>query len=230
MIMRKYICKATILVTLFYLSCDNANDSLNQYIKDGPIVYAGKINEMNIQSGYYRIRINIYPAEDVNRSYCILSWNVTSEIRDSVRVDYIEDNYDKDLKCYYTVVDLPAIEGNLLIESQNVDVFGNRSLINNEGAYIYGSKYVSTLLNSPVRFSSGADEIIFENGIGSVDNILSYELSDGEFTEEILVKTEKFPLIGAKRGGIVRSKTRYLITETDIDTLVTTEYLETMIP
>lgn len=224
------IYKAAILLSFLFIGCDDANDLLNQYIKEGPIVYAGKIEEMDIQSGYYRVRVNLFPAEDINRSHCILSWNVSTGIRDSIKVKYTEAEYDEDLKCYYTFIDLPSVEGNLLIESQNVDLFGNRSLINNEGAYIYGSEYVSTLLNSPVRLSLDTDEIIFENRVGVVDNLLSYEQSDGRFTEEVPVKTERHLLIDAKSGGIIRSKTRYLMNEMDIDTLVTTEYLETSIP
>lgn len=227
--MSRYIYRATILLAFFLVSCDNANDLLDQYIKDGPIVYAGKINDSNTQSGYYRLRVNIYPAEDVNRSHCMLKWNVTSGVRDSVRMDYVDANYDKDLKCYYTILNLPSIEGNLLIESQNVDVFGNRSLIDNKGAFIYGSTYVSTLLNSLVSFTPNATEVIFENRVGSVGNLLSYEQNNGQFTKEVFV-TNRYPLTDAKKGGIIRSKTRYLLTETDIDTLVTTEYLETSIP
>lgn len=228
--MNRYTYITTILLAFFYVSCDDANELLNQHIKDGPIVYAGKINELDIQSGYYRIRVNLFPIEDVNRSHCILSWNVTSGIKDSLRVEYGESNYDEDMACYYTVITLPSIEGNLLVEAQNVDTFGNRSLISSEGAFIYGVTYVSTLLNSPVRFSSAADEVIFENRIGSVGNILSYEKNNGQFTEEVIVRTARYPLVDAKSGGIVRTKTRYLMTETDIDTLVTTAYLETIIP
>lgn len=220
----------TVLLAFLYMSCDNANELLDQHIKDGPIVYAGKINEMDIQSGYYRVRVNLYPAEDVNRSHCILSWNVTSGIKDSIKVDYIPANYDEDMECYYAFLTLPSIEGNLLIEAQNIDAFGNRSLISGRGAFIYGLTYVSALLISPVRFSSGASEVIFENRIGSIGNILSYEQNNGQFTEEVIVRTARYPLVNAKSGGIVRTKTRYLMTETDIDTLVTPEYLETVIP
>jgi len=228
--MNKYIYKVVILLAVVLVSCDNANELLDGYIKDGPIVYAGKIDEMNTQSGYYRLRVNIFPAEDVNRDYCLLSWNVTSGIKDSVRIDYSENNYDEELGCYYTILDLPSIEGNLLIESQNVDVFGNRSLKDNEGAFIYGATYVSTLLNASVSFSSEVDEVIFEDRIGAVGNFLSYEQNNGQFTEEVLVTTERHPLVDAKKGGIVRSKTSYLMAETDIDNLVTSEYLETIIP
>lgn len=210
------------------ISCDNANELLDQHLKDGPIVYAGKINELDIQSGYYRVRVNLYPAEDVNRSHCILSWNVTSGVRDSVRVEYTTANYDEDMECYYTFLDLPAIEGNLLIEAQNVDTFGNRSLLHSEGAFIYGSTYVSTLLNLPVRFSDAGD-VLFERRMGVVGHVISYEQNDGQFTKDIIVNEDYYPLVDAKVGGIIRSKTRYFMTSTDIDTLETAEYLETVI-
>src|SRR5690606_1630052 len=188
------------------------------------------INEMETQSGYYRYRVNIYPAADVNRDYCVLSWAINNGVKDSVIMDYVPENYDNDMNCYYTVIELPNVEGNLFVEAQNVDVFGNKSLVNDQSAFIYGETYVSTLLNSGVIFSSEGDEAIFESRIGSVGNFVSYEQSNGQFTEEVLVRTDRFPIVDAKSGGIVRSKTRYLMTETDIDTLVTTEYLETVIP
>ena len=75
--MNRYIYKIAILLALFYVSCDNANDLVDQYIENGPITYAAKINELNTQSGYYRFRVNLFPAEDVNRSYCMLGWNIT---------------------------------------------------------------------------------------------------------------------------------------------------------
>ncbi|MCE4564799.1 hypothetical protein INQ51_10800 [Maribellus sp. CM-23] len=231
--MKRYIFKITILLFIFYVSCDDANDLLNQYIKDGPIIYAAKVNELNTQAGYSRLRVNIYPAEDVNRSYCVLSWNITQGAKDSLKVDYIENNFDNDSSCYYTFIDFvpdSGIEGNLEITAQNVDVFGNRSLTVTEGAYIYGSSYLSSLVNAQVQFSSNNNEITFEQKVSAVGNLLSYEQNSGEFTEEIFVTDERYPLSNAKAGGIVRTKTRYLISETDIDTLEVVNYLETIIP
>ncbi|MFV0268370.1 MAG: DUF4998 domain-containing protein [Draconibacterium sp.] len=230
--MKRYIFKLTVLLFIFYVSCDDANDLLNQYIKDGPIIYAAKVNELNTQAGYYRMRVNIYPNEDVNRAYFVLRWNVSQGLTDSLRVDYVETNFDSDSSCYYSVIDFmpdDGIEGNLEITAQNVDVFGNRSLKITEQTYVYGLSYVSTLINAQVQFSSD-NEIIFEQKIGAVGNLLSYEQNSGEFTDEIFVTDERYPLSDAKAGGIVRTKTRYLISETDIDTLEVVNYLETIIP
>lgn len=231
--MSKYIFKIVIALSLFFTSCDNANDLLNQYIKDGPIIYAAKVNEINTQSGYYRFRVNLYPAEDVNRSHCILSWNITGESRDSVKVDYISANFDNILDCYYTIVDFSTaldIQGNLEISAQNIDLFGNRSLMEVGSAYIYGEDYISSLLNAQIQISSGIDEVIFEKKIGAVGNLLSYEQDNGSFSEEVFVTEDSHPLVDAKSGGIIRTKTRYLINETDIDMLDVAEYLETRIP
>jgi len=228
--MNKYIYKLAVLLAVVFVSCDNANDLLDGYIAEGPVVYAGKINEMETQSGFYRYRVNIYPSADVNRDYCILSWSVNNGAKDSVIVDYIPQNFDDKRGCYYTVIGLPNIEGNLLVEAQNVDVFGNKSLITNQGAFLYGATYVSTLLNSSVSFSSGGTQAIFEGRVGSVGNLVSYEQANGQFTKEVFVETIAYALVNPKRGGILRSKTRYLMTATDIDTLITSEYLETRIP
>src|SRR5690606_34191980 len=200
--MNKYIYKLTLLLVVFLASCDNANDLLDGYIKDGPIVYAGKISELETQSGYYRYRVNIFPAADVNRDYCILSWSVNNGVKDSVVVDYVPENFDEKRGSYYTIIEMPNVEGNLFVEAQNVDVFGNKSLIINEGTFIYGETYLSTLLNSAVSFTSGGDEAIFERRVGSVGNLVSYEQTNGEFTKEFFVQTETYPLVNAKQGGI----------------------------
>ena len=230
--MYRYISMLFLFLMLF-ASCDNANDLLNQYIKDGPIIYAGKINEMSTQSGYYRVRVNIYPAVDVNRSHCVLSWNITEGIRDSVQLDYNPSNFDDEMGCYYTfigTISTDSIEGNLEINAQNVDTFGNRSLVESVSAYIYGTSYISSLINAQVSINAAIDRISFEQRIGAVGNLLSYEQNEGAFTEEIFITEESHPLINAKPGGVVRTKTRYLVNETDIDMLDVTEYLETRIP
>lgn len=227
--MIKYIRKATILLALFLVSCDDAKDLLDMHIKNGPIVYAAKINQLDPLSGYQRLRVNIFPAEDVNRSYCVLSWNVTSEVRDSVKVEYTASNFDSNLKCYYKVIDFPAIEGNLVILAQNVDSFGNRSLVTNKGAFIYGPAYVSTLTNAGVKFSTSKTQISFESKVNAVGNLVSYQLNNGQFTPETLV-TGSYTLVDAKKGGIIRSKTKYLMNPTDIDHLLVPTFLETIIP
>lgn len=232
--MMNYIKKG--IVCLFVLvgiiSCDDASTFLDQYIEDGPIVYAAKVNELDFQSGYYRVRVNIYPAEDVNRSYCMLHWNITNEIKDSIRVDYAPSNYDTELDCYYTIIDVSAsnIQGNLLIEAQNVDAFGNESLVSDKGAFIYGEVYQSTLLNDGIGFSDDVDEILIQQKIGSVGNFVSYEQADGSFTEEVYITESNYPMEDAKTGGLVRNKTRYLMDESDIDTLMSIKYSETVIP
>lgn len=231
--MKKYIFIFTVVFSFFSISCDNANDLLNQYIKDGPIIYAAKINELDTQSGYYRFRVNINPAEDVNRSYCVLSWNITGETKDSIKIEYNENNYDKESECYYSVINIPEsydIQGNLALSAWNVDIFGNKSLIETGSAYIYGSNYLASLINAPVSFSPEADKVIFEKRIGAVGNLVSYEQNNGEFTSEVFVTDDSYLITDAKAGGVLRTKTRFLINDTDIDTLDTVEYLETIIP
>lgn len=215
--------------TFLLIGCDNADDLLNQYIKDGPIVYAGKITDLNIKSGNQRLGIYIYPAEDVNKAYCMLSWNAASGKKDSVKIEYIPANYRSETKNYYSVINMPAIEGNILIEAWNIDVFGNKSLLTSKGGFVYGENYIKTLLPSLAKFSTGNKTVEFDNKIGVVDNLVSYQQTGGQFTTEVnVVKT--LSLVNPLKGGKVRSKSRYLINSNDLDTLVTANYLETVIP
>lgn len=232
--MMNYIKKATTLFILLLLiiSCDDSSDLLDEHIEGGPIIYAARVDSMMMQSGYNRIRVNVYPASDINRSHCMFSWNITSDVKDSLRMDYSEENFDDFLGAYYAIINFPAddnIQGNLLIEAQNIDTFGNKSLVTNKGAYVYGPSYASTLENATIRFSPNVDRIYFEEVIGSVGNFVSYEKNNGEFTEEVFVTDRSYPIEDAKIGGILRTKTRFLISNTDIDAISPNEYLETVI-
>lgn len=222
---------STLFIFVWMTSCDDSSDLLNQHLKDGPIIYAGRVDSLHLYSGFYRVKANIFPANDVNRSYCILKWTVAGMV-DSLKVDYIEDNFDQKDSCYFAFIDFPSgnMLGNVPFEAYNVDDFGNKSLTTAEGAFVYDSLYVSTLINSPVRFSSDLDEIHFGNKIGAVGNLLSYEQNTGELTQEVFVTDISYELTNAKAGGIARTKTRYIINESDIDTLNAIEYLETKMP
>lgn len=222
-----YIIGACIAVS--QVSCDNANELLDQYIENGPIVYAGKINDIDILSGYYQVGVNILPSQDVNKAYCILKWNNSTGTKDSIRVEYSDANFDPIRGGYFKIINLPSIEGNILIEASNIDAFGNKSLLFTKGGYVYGANYINTLLPSNVRFTTANTVIEFDNKMGAVDNVVSYEQADGQFTPEAKV-VRTLPLVNPKKGGKVRSKTRYVINPTDIDTLVTADYLETIIP
>ncbi|WP_286856296.1 DUF4998 domain-containing protein [Proteiniphilum sp. UBA5431] len=231
--MLKYIKIVSFLIIITLMSCDNANDLLNQYIENGPIIYAAKIDNLETQSGFNRFRVNLFPAEDVNRSYCIVSWNIREGVKDSVKIDYIDDNYDNKQKCYYKIIDIPSnsdTQGNLELRAQNVDTFGNKSLVETGSAYIYGLDYISSLINAPVSISPKADKVVFEERVGAVGNVICYEQNSGSFTEEVYVTGKNYTLVDAKRGGIVRTKTRYHMNENDIDTLEVAEFLETKIP
>ena len=221
------------LISLLLWGCDNANDLLNQHIKDGPIIYAAKIDALDTQSGYNRFRVNIFPAEDVNHSHCTIKWNIQQGVTDSAIVKYTNDNYDKELECYYSIIDISLesdIHGNLEISAQNTDTFGNKSLIETGSAYIYSSNYTASLINTTLSINSNASLVTFDNKIGMIGNIISYELQDGSFSQEELVTELTYYLTEAKRGGIIRTKTRYLINETDIDILEVSYFSENIIP
>ncbi|MFV0506515.1 MAG: DUF4998 domain-containing protein [Bacteroidales bacterium] len=220
------------LFVLLFMGCSDANEVLDQYTEGGPILYSGKVNDLSFQSGYYRVKVNIFPANDVNRANCLLSWSITNELRDSMLVDYSKADYTDSLNCYSVVIDLSKekVQGNMWLSAQNIDVFGNKSLVEEKGAFIYGDIYKSTLLNDRVSFNADGDVIIFDRKVGSVGNIVSYERADGTFSPEILLAEDELALQNYKVGGLLKSKTRFLIKNTDIDTLETTYYTETKIP
>lgn len=227
-----YITLLGIFSLLHITSCDDTANLLEQYINQGPIIYAAKVDTMFCQSGLYRIRVNIYPNYDVNRDYCMLRWNITSDVQDSAKVIYNEEHYDAELECYYTILDLgkDKIQGNLEIRAQNYDNSGNKSLITTSGVYVYGDIYVSSLTNDFISIAPDGKSLVIDRKMGSIGNFISYEQANGTFTPEEFVSENTFLLENAKPGGIVKSKTLYHMKEKDIDQLSPTYYLETVIP
>lgn len=232
--MRKLIYMAMIglFSMLHFTGCDDTEDLLDRFISQGPIIYAAKVDSFFCQSGIYRVKVNVYPSYDVNRDYCMLRWNITSEVQDSVKLIYNEESYDPVLKCYSTVIDLSEdeIQGNLEIRAQNYDTSGNKSLLTTNGAYIYGSVYISTLSNDFIVVAADGQSLTIDRKMGSIGNYISYEQADGSFTEEEFVTENTLQLVNAKPGGIVKSNTLYHMKDNDIDDLRTTYYLETVIP
>src|SRR5690625_3246694 len=218
----KYIYIWLTLNILLLTNCEKPDNYLSDQLKYGPIDYAGKVDSIILQPGIYRVRVNIYPTSDANKSHCILSWNITNEIKDSSIVAYIEENYDYNKECYYTILDFyeDEIQGNLLNSATNID----------NSVYIYGTTYLSTLTNASVSFSPDYKEVILENKIDALGNYLSYELEDGTFTDEVFLTTNTYSIADAKYGGIVRVRTSYLLGSNSIDTLTMEEYTETLIP
>lgn len=200
--------------------------------KDDQIITAAEITKLTMQSGLYRAKVNIVPAEDNDNSHCIISWRAENGVKDSLKVEYIDNNYDLEMKSHYGIIDVREddIQGNLLIQAQNVNRFGSRSKVVSEEVYIYGPSYLMTLQNVTLSFSCESDIIFFEDLEGMVGNLISYEKNSGEFTSEVFTTENEFPLVDAKLGGTIRSKTRYLINSSDIDTLEAVEYNETVIP
>lgn len=220
------------LLLLVFMGCSDANEMLDKYTEGGPMLYSGKINELTTQSGYYRVKVNVFPAPDVNRDHCLLSWNVVGDRRDSLIMYYDEADYNDSLECYSTIIDLStdSIQGSLWVTAQNVDVYGSKSLTTESGAFVYGTIYETVLLNDGVHFNDDRNTIVFDRKVGSVGNYVSYEKSDNTITEEIFFQGDTLAMDNPKVGGVVKYKTRYLIKEADIDTLDVTYYSEEMIP
>ncbi len=221
-----------LLSMMHFISCDDTSNFLEQYTSQGPIIYAAKVDSIYCQSGLYRVRVNLFPNYDVNRDHCMLRWNITSDTQDSAKVVYSDENYDSELKCYYTILDLSEdqIQGNLEIRAQNYDNSGNKSLVTTGGAYVYGDIYVSSLTNDFIVVAADGQSLVIDRKMGSIGNYISYEQADGTFTKEVFVDENTFPLVNAKPGGIVKTKTVYHMKESDIDKLQPTYYLETVIP
>ena len=234
----KLINKITIILLVFSLlcSCEDVDGKLNQYLENGPIIYTAKMDSLVIESGYYRARVNFYPAPDANLSYAQLIWNKGRNSQDTF-YDKDKSLYDENRACFYTILDFTedGLQGDILFEALNYDKYENKSITLTKSKLIYGDSYLSGLTNTVVSSIENmaytnvdSCTIIFDPKAKLVGVEISYETPTDFVTEKIY----KNPItLGLKPGSTTLSyKSLYHINSNDLDTLVKNTAKNIVIP
>ncbi|MCY4561085.1 MAG: DUF4998 domain-containing protein [Flavobacteriaceae bacterium] len=206
------------------IGCDNVNELHEQYLQEGSPVYSGKIDSLDVYSGFYRLKASVYPSPDVNRKEFRVYWN---NYADSIVFPYDETYLNSDNGRYEVIIDGfedKKIEGFTTLVFRNYDVHGNKSRESESNALIYGNDFRSRLFN---QGASGFDGKHFN--LLSRDNMaglwVEYTKDDGtQSTLEFKGGVEKLKLLGIdphlpdyKSGTSFKYRTLYHLNPTDID-------------
>lgn len=154
MVMKKifYILLTVILAAVALSSCTKMNDFHDEYLKDGPIIYVGKVDSMSVYSGRERVQVNYYITDPRAKELCFY-WN---NLKDSIKIQVPEHD---PLDVQTVLLDQIA-EGDHTFQVYSYDGKGHRSIRFEKGFTTYGNNYISTLNNRRVASAACADNVL----------------------------------------------------------------------
>src|SRR5690606_34766603 len=167
------------LLAISAVSCESFMDIHEEYVKDGEVIYAPKVDSVQFIAGKGRVQFGFWLENAPNVKSVDLYWNSMSDsLTTTVSPTTGLDSF------YVVVPDLP--EGSYTFEVKTRDNFGHSSLYLTGFGNSYGDFYQSSLMNRRVK----SFELTENGGIiewfGAVDLLMwtdiSYTMNNGETT------------------------------------------------
>lgn len=173
----KLIKNIAILLTMIggLASCDGMDAHYKDLIKDGPIVYIGKVDSLKAFAGRDRIQIEWRKLLDPRAKTATIFWeNGTKSVE-------VQLEPGKDMKY---VIDGLA-EGSYIFDVYTYDGLGNTSIKSETTGTVYGAGYEKLLFNSQIKSAVLKNKILTVTFAAPQDNTLigsemRYINTDGE--------------------------------------------------
>lgn len=173
----KLIKNIAILLTMIggLASCDGMDAHYKDLIKDGPIVYIGKVDSLKAFAGRDRIQIEWRKLLDPRAKTATIFWeNGTKSVE-------VQLEPGKDMKY---VIDGLA-EGSYIFDVYTYDGLGNTSIKSETTGTVYGVGYEKLLFNSQIKSAVLKNKILTVTFAAPQDNTLigseiRYINTDGE--------------------------------------------------
>ena len=173
----KLIKSIAILLTMIggLASCDGMDTHYKDFIKDGPIVYIGKVDSLKAFAGRDRIQIEWRKLLDPRAKTATIFWeNGTKSVE-------VQLEPGKDMKY---VIDGLA-EGSYIFDVYTYDGLGNTSIKSETTGTVYGAGYEKLLFNSQIKSAVLKNRILTVTFAAPQDNTLigseiRYINTDGE--------------------------------------------------
>jgi hypothetical protein len=136
-------CLVMLLAAGFILSCSKM-DAYKEFIKDGPIIYTGRVDSVNIYPGNNRILLTMLLLSDPKITKVKVFWNdkhdsAVQNIVRSVGVDTVR----------FMLTNMP--EGTQNFNLYTYDDNGHSSIRVDTTGIVYGQTYISTLFNRSIK-------------------------------------------------------------------------------
>ncbi len=229
--MKKYI--SGFLLCLLLAACGKQDDSYREFLKDGVIIYTARVDSLKAFAGDSRIALSWLLVSDPKITHCRVFWNNGA---DSVNVPVQRTSGVDTCR-----IIIPNLNENVYaFHVYTYDAKGHSSVKEEIIGTAYGSVYLSTLSNRPVRKatykSSGKKAEIVWFGINPEAVAVDIEytnLADQVVKQrEVALKHPTDPnrpaafkdttfLEGYKQGTAIRYRTAFKPEATAIDTFYT---------
>ena len=133
-------------------SCTKMNDIHDEYLKDGPIIYVGRVDSMRVFSGDNRVQVDYWITDPRAKDLCFY-WN---NHKDSARFSVPAHDPTE----VQTILIDPVAEGDYTFHVFSYDGKGHRSIRFEQAFSSYGEVYASTLNTRTVRSVSVQDGVV----------------------------------------------------------------------
>lgn len=222
-----------VLAATFLFSCGKMDDTYKDFIKNGEIIYPGRVDTLKAFSGKNQIRLTWNLVSDPKVVKNVVYWNnkadsLVKAVTKTAKVDTITVNITNLLEQTYT------------FQVYSYDAAGHSSVKAEVIGTVYGANYQKTLSNrslvlAPVYSTTTKNLAITWNGVStqavSIDMRYVTNANDSVTISDIAVwdkNLNHLPVLPAisnlpnfKKGTAFKFKTYYKPTLTCIDTFVT---------
>ena len=215
--MKKYL--LIIIATCSIMACSKMEDTYADFIKDGEIVYTGRVDSLKVFPGMNRIKLSWLLISDPKITRCKVFWNDGTDVLDipvqrKAGIDTI------------TVMLNSMAERTYTFEVYTYDDDGHSSIKSDTIGVVYGDVYAGSLFNRPLKtiaFSSDTARLEWAGASAqSVSVQLKYtDLSNTERTIVVPRSESKTNLPKFKKGNSFQYRTLYLPEKNAIDTFFT---------
>lgn len=213
----------TILLIPFFVSivaCNKQDSHYRDFIKDGEIVYVGKIDSIKFLPGYNRVKLAWLPPSDPSIQRVKIYWNS----RNDSSILNLEEGFLAQDTISTFIENLE--EGAYTFEVFTFDKDKNSSVASEVSGAVYGDKYLSLLLNRQVLESNFQNDnylLKWRTGDeGLLGTEVIYEDIEGDKQSIFTVKDEEETLLlNWKPYSRIEYRSLYLPDSLAIDTLYT---------
>jgi hypothetical protein len=204
--------------------CENMNDKHKSWLQEGEIIYIGKVDSLKAFSGDERVLFR-YWISDPRVKTLTVSWDLGKE---SLEINVPEHAPAQPFEIYIGKNKKNISEGSHTFQWISRDNHGNRSVVFENGANVYGQRYRERLSNRPLISAEaiGNDVTLTWGGITDEEEIgllVNYTTTANENAVKSCTSAEASSVVitGVKLTAPITYRTLYLPEPTAIDTFST---------
>ncbi len=203
------------------LGCSKMDGTYKDFIKDGPVIYVGRPDSLQVHPGRYRLKLSWLIGADPKVRRAKIYWNnrkdsVNVEINGTMSTDSVNVMFDN------------MSEGSYVFEIYTFDDKGHSSVKTEIIGNVYGENYQKTLLIRPIYLASivGGDTARIDWGAASYKEAIASEMTYTDLSgisHHLVVSSDILNTVleNVEPGVLLTYRTWYLPSPVAVDTFYT---------